>query len=151
MRSPVQIWLAAPYFADIAQSVERILGKDEVASSNLAISSKTLNLLEIQGFFIFTEKAEDILLSPLYRKGSFSYLSYLIWSYQKFYEKLLISLLVNYTVKKPTFPAGILHYVHNMGKYVSPWRWLIAEVNKNYTKKYFHFGKICDMLYKMVY
>ena len=28
------------YFADIAQSVERILGKDEVASSNLAISSK---------------------------------------------------------------------------------------------------------------
>ena len=27
-------------FADIAQSVERILGKDEVASSNLAISSK---------------------------------------------------------------------------------------------------------------
>ena len=29
--------------ADIAQSVERILGKDEVASSNLAISStKTL-------------------------------------------------------------------------------------------------------------
>ncbi len=28
------------YFADIAQSVERILGKDEVASSNLAISSR---------------------------------------------------------------------------------------------------------------
>ena len=81
------------------------LGKDEVASSNLAISSKTLNLLEIQGFFIFTEKAEDILLSPLYRKGSFSYLSYLIWSYQKFHEKLLISLPVNYTVKKPTISA----------------------------------------------
>ena len=39
MRSPVQIWLAAPYAA-IAQSVERILGKDEVASSNLASSSK---------------------------------------------------------------------------------------------------------------
>ena len=63
MRSPVQIWLAAPihpepdakaggsFFpllfcvrtksAAIAQSVERILGKDEVASSNLASSSKT--------------------------------------------------------------------------------------------------------------
>ena len=43
MRSPVQIWLAAPFppiFAAIAQSVERILGKDEVASSNLASSSK---------------------------------------------------------------------------------------------------------------
>ena len=40
MRSPVQIWLAAPYAA-IAQPVERILGKDEVASSNLASSSKT--------------------------------------------------------------------------------------------------------------
>ena len=32
--------------AAIAQPVERILGKDEVASSNLASSSKTLNLLE---------------------------------------------------------------------------------------------------------
>ena len=47
MRSPVQIWLAAPktlahehVFAAIAQPVERILGKDEVASSNLASSSK---------------------------------------------------------------------------------------------------------------
>ena len=44
MRSPVQIWLAAPYAA-IAQPVERILGKDEVASSNLASSSK-----ELRGF-----------------------------------------------------------------------------------------------------
>ena len=43
-----QIWLAAPtilahehVFAAIAQPVERILGKDEVASSNLASSSNT--------------------------------------------------------------------------------------------------------------
>ena len=36
--------------AAIAQSVERILGKDEVASSNLASSSKTLKLLEFRGF-----------------------------------------------------------------------------------------------------
>ena len=34
-------------YAAIAQSVERILGKDEVASSNLASSSKTS---EIYGF-----------------------------------------------------------------------------------------------------
>ena len=39
--------------AAIAQSVERILGKDEVASSNLASSSKPLKLLEFQGFFLF--------------------------------------------------------------------------------------------------
>ena len=39
--------------AAIAQSVERILGKDEVASSNLASSSKTLKLLEFRGFFLF--------------------------------------------------------------------------------------------------
>ena len=36
--------------AAIAQPVERILGKDEVASSNLASSSKTLKLLEFRGF-----------------------------------------------------------------------------------------------------
>ena len=39
--------------AAIAQPVERILGKDEVASSNLASSSKPLILLENQGFFLF--------------------------------------------------------------------------------------------------
>ena len=39
--------------AAIAQPVERILGKDEVASSNLASSSKTLKLLEFRGFFLF--------------------------------------------------------------------------------------------------
>ena len=39
--------------AAIAQPVERILGKDEVASSNLASSSKPLNLLEVQGFSYF--------------------------------------------------------------------------------------------------
>ena len=38
--------------AAIAQPVERILGKDEVASSNLASSSKTLKLLEFRGFFL---------------------------------------------------------------------------------------------------
>ena len=37
--------------AAIAQSVERILGKDEVASSNLASSSKIPNVLR-SGFFL---------------------------------------------------------------------------------------------------
>ena len=50
--------------AAIAQPVERILGKDEVASSNLASSSKPLNLLEVQGFFLFlVMKSDRILLS----------------------------------------------------------------------------------------
>ena len=50
-------------YAAIAQPVERILGKDEVASSNLASSSKPLNLLEVQGFFLFSWiKSERILL-----------------------------------------------------------------------------------------
>ena len=50
--------------AAIAQPVERILGKDEVASSNLASSSKPLNLLEVQGFFLFSDiKLDRILLS----------------------------------------------------------------------------------------
>ena len=39
--------------AAIAQPVERILGKDEVASSNLASSSKTLKSIGFQGFFLF--------------------------------------------------------------------------------------------------
>ena len=43
--------------AAIAQSVERILGKDEVASSNLASSSKPLKLLAFQGFFLFLPKS----------------------------------------------------------------------------------------------
>ena len=61
MRSPVQIWLAAPYFAAIAQPVERILGKDEVASSNLASSSKTLILLENWGFSLSKGKFHDLI------------------------------------------------------------------------------------------
>ena len=43
-------------FAAIAQPVERILGKDEVASSNLASSSKTLKLLEFRGFLFLKSK-----------------------------------------------------------------------------------------------
>ena len=46
-------------FAAIAQPVERILGKDEVASSNLASSSKPLKLLEFQGFFLFLTKSQS--------------------------------------------------------------------------------------------
>ena len=49
-------------YAAIAQSVERILGKDEVASSNLASSSKPLKLLEFQGFFLFLSKSNDLIL-----------------------------------------------------------------------------------------
>ena len=48
--------------AAIAQSVERILGKDEVASSNLASSSKTLKLLEFRGFFLFLCRKSDRIL-----------------------------------------------------------------------------------------
>ena len=54
MRSPVQIWLAAPYLAAIAQPVERILGKDEVASSNLASSSKTPDFYLESGVFLYS-------------------------------------------------------------------------------------------------
>ena len=46
------VWDTTPQHAAIAQQVERILGKDEVASSNLASSSKTLKLLEFRGFFV---------------------------------------------------------------------------------------------------
>ena len=42
--------------AAIAQPVERILGKDEVASSNLASSSKPLKLLEFQGFSLISSE-----------------------------------------------------------------------------------------------
>ena len=48
--------------AAIAQPVERILGKDEVASSNLASSSKTLKLLEFRGFFLFSGRNLDRIL-----------------------------------------------------------------------------------------
>ncbi len=48
-------WVA---HADIAQQVERILGKDEVTSSNLVISS--ISLAEMQGFFfVFGQKMQD--------------------------------------------------------------------------------------------
>ena len=49
-------------YAAIAQSVERILGKDEVASSNLASSSKPLKLLAFQGLFLFLPKSHDLIL-----------------------------------------------------------------------------------------
>ena len=49
-------------YAAIAQPVERILGKDEVASSNLASSSKTLKLLEFRGFFLFLYRKSDRIL-----------------------------------------------------------------------------------------
>ena len=42
----------------------RFLGKDEVASSNLASSSKPLILLEIQGFFLFSDTISDRILLP---------------------------------------------------------------------------------------
>ena len=48
--SPLYNAKAVSKNAAIAQQVERILGKDEVASSNLASSSKTLKLLEFRGF-----------------------------------------------------------------------------------------------------
>ena len=44
-------------YAAIAQQVERILGKDEVASSNLASSSKTKSSSFRMGFFVFVADA----------------------------------------------------------------------------------------------
>ena len=74
----LQIWLAAPtilahehVFAAIAQPVERILGKDEVASSNLASSSKTLDSLRESRVFLISEaKSRPHSFTPLNRKGS---------------------------------------------------------------------------------
>ena len=43
-------------FAAIAQQVERILGKDEVSSSNLDSSSKSLENIEFSRLFAFSEK-----------------------------------------------------------------------------------------------
>ena len=45
-------------FADMAQSVERVLGKDEVTSSNLVISSKKRNNFDCF-FFYFSEKNRE--------------------------------------------------------------------------------------------
>ena len=45
--------------ADIAQQVERILGKDEVASSNLAISSRKSFIFE--GFFFIYARFLQVL------------------------------------------------------------------------------------------
>ena len=56
------VWDTTPQHAAIAQQVERILGKDEVASSNLASSSKPLKLLEFQGFFLFLYQKSDRIL-----------------------------------------------------------------------------------------
>ena len=44
-------------FADMAQSVERVLGKDEVTSSNLVISSKKRNNFDCF-FFLFLRKKQ---------------------------------------------------------------------------------------------
>ena len=62
-----QIWLAAPtilahehVFAAIAQPVERILGKDEVASSNLASSSIKSPKPFGFGLFICADRLEDL-------------------------------------------------------------------------------------------
>ena len=50
-------FLRGTNFADIAQQVERILGKDEVASSNLASSSKTESPSIRMGFFVLVAAA----------------------------------------------------------------------------------------------
>ena len=47
------VWDTQTKYAAIAQPVERILGKDEVASSNLASSSKTKKLIRKDGLFCF--------------------------------------------------------------------------------------------------
>ncbi len=57
--------------AAIAQPVERILGKDEVSSSNLDSSSKPLKTLCFQGFFPFCgQKSDRILFAAFERKDA---------------------------------------------------------------------------------
>ena len=51
---------APAIFADIAQLVERILGKDEVTGSTPVISSKVLKTLRFQGFLFFIKKSNRI-------------------------------------------------------------------------------------------
>ena len=48
------LYQSCPGNAAIAQSVERILGKDEVASSNLASSSKTPDSYLESGVFLYS-------------------------------------------------------------------------------------------------
>ena len=50
--------------AAIAQSVERILGKDEVASSNLASSSKELRGFDFGVLSLLQRKTGDLILRP---------------------------------------------------------------------------------------
>ena len=50
--------------AAIAQSVERILGKDEVASSNLASSSKELRGFDFGVLLLLQSKTGDLILRP---------------------------------------------------------------------------------------
>ena len=64
--------------AAIAQPVERILGKDEVASSNLASSSKPLNLIEVQGFFLFSDPISDRILLPHFTEKEAVYESFIV-------------------------------------------------------------------------
>ena len=47
-------------YAAIAQSVERILGKDEVTSSNLVSSSKSLTSKEVRLFLVQTKENHAI-------------------------------------------------------------------------------------------
>ena len=55
--------------AAIAQSVERILGKDEVASSNLASSSKKTPKFRLRSFFfVLTQK---LVTSSAFAEGKF--------------------------------------------------------------------------------
>ena len=57
-------------FADIAQQVERILGKDEVPSSNLGISSRSLEICGFQGFLLYVlVKSERIPEQSILTKG----------------------------------------------------------------------------------
>ena len=55
--------------AAIAQSVERILGKDEVASSNLASSSNFLHVKIPEGQFLFQEPAAASMEAEVARPG----------------------------------------------------------------------------------
>ena len=56
-KSRVRVSYVAPY-ADMAQLVEHILGKDEVTSSNLVISSNTLATARV---FFFKESLDSLI------------------------------------------------------------------------------------------
>ena len=69
--------------ADVAQSVEHILGKDEVTSSNLVISSKKFDKFRLVDFFYPLRKQWYIISRRLYLLSQWWYTRLSPWWYTK--------------------------------------------------------------------